>query len=60
MSSTDSEVIEAAEALGDALAAEKEDIDRMEFSGLVTRCNQAIEQEIGVDYGSICSDDDCC
>jgi len=60
MSTTESEVIEAAESLGDALAAEKEEIDRTEFFGLVSRCNQAIEQEIGIDYGSVCGDDECC
>ncbi|MEF8881775.1 MAG: halo-CC-star protein HcsS [Halapricum sp.] len=59
MSTTESEVMSAAEALGDALAEEKEELDRTEFFGLVMRCNQAIEQEIGVDYGSICSDDSC-
>lgn len=59
MSTSESEVLSAAEAVGDALAAEKEDLDRTEFFGLVMRCNQAIEQEIGVDYGSVCSDNSC-
>ncbi|MFW5978395.1 MAG: halo-CC-star protein HcsS [Halohasta sp.] len=59
MSATESEVLSVAEALGDALAEEKSDLDRTEFFGLVMRCNQAIEQEIGVDYGSICSDNSC-
>mgnify|MGYP000453348968 CR=1 FL=1 len=57
---TESEVIEAAEAFGDALSAEQEESDRTEFFGLVMRCNQAIEQEIGIDYGSVCGDDECC
>jgi hypothetical protein len=56
MSTSESEVLTAAEA---ALAAEKEDLDRTEFFGLAMRCNQAIEQEIGVDYGAVCSDNSC-
>lgn len=60
LSTSESDVLEAAETLGDALVEEREDLDRTEFFGLVTRCNQAIEQEIGVDYGSVCGDDDCC
>ncbi|MEF8821262.1 MAG: halo-CC-star protein HcsS [Halovenus sp.] len=60
MSTIESDVIEAAEAFGDALAAEKDDLDRTEFFGLVMRCNKAIEQEIGIDYGSVCGDDECC
>ncbi|EMA40238.1 halo-CC-star protein HcsS [Halobiforma nitratireducens] len=59
MSDTESDVMTAAEALGDALAAEKDTCDESEFFGLVMRCNQAIGQEIGVDYGAVCSDDSC-
>jgi len=59
MSTSESEVLAAAESLGDALAAEKADLDRTEFFGLATRCNQAIEQEIGIDYGAVCSDNSC-
>jgi len=58
--STAPDVVEAAEQLGDALADEKADLDRTEFFDLVIRCNQAIERETGIDYGSVCSDDDCC
>ncbi|WP_193588492.1 halo-CC-star protein HcsS [Halalkaliarchaeum desulfuricum] len=60
MTTAESDVLEAAEAFGDALAAEQEDLDRKRFFGLVMRCNQAIEQEIGIDYGAVCGDDSCC
>lgn len=60
LTTTESEVLEAAERFGDALAAEKEGMDRKRFFGLVMRCNQAIEEEIGVDYGAVCGDDECC
>ncbi|MDZ7850105.1 MAG: halo-CC-star protein HcsS [Halodesulfurarchaeum sp.] len=60
MSENGSAVIAAAEDLGDALAAEREELGRVEFFDLVMRCNQAIERETGIDYGSVCSDDGCC
>lgn len=60
MSTSEADVLEAAETFGDALVDEKDDLDKTEFFGLVMQCNQAIEQEIGIDYGSVCGEDDCC
>ena len=59
---TDEEVVAAAEALGEELAAAKESSSEFAFTTVVTQCNEAIGDETGVDYGSVCGadDDGCC
>ena len=59
---TDDEVVAAAEALGEELAAAKESSSEFAFTNMVMQCNEAIGDETGVDYGSVCGDDDdsCC
>ncbi|OYR69868.1 halo-CC-star protein HcsS [Halorubrum ezzemoulense] len=59
---TDEEVVAAAEALGEELAAAKESSSEFAFTTMVMQCNEAIGDETGVDYGSVCGDDDdgCC
>lgn len=59
---TDEEVVAAAEALGGELAAAKESSSEFAFTTMVMQCNEAIGDETGVDYGSVCGDDDdgCC
>ena len=59
---TDEEVVAAAEALGEELAAAKASSSEFEFTTVVTQCNEAIGDETGVDYGSVCGadDDGCC
>lgn len=60
LSSTESDVLTAAERLGDALAEAKEESNRETFDSILLECNQEIKQELGVDYGEVCSDDSCC
>ena len=60
---TDDEVVAAAELLGEELAAAKESSSEFAFTTMVMECNEAIGDEIGIDYGSVCGaddDDGCC
>ena len=57
---TDEEVVAAAEALGEELAAAKESSSEFAFTTMVMQCNEVISDETGVDYGSVCGTDDCC
>jgi len=60
---TDDEVVAAAESLGEELATAKESSSEFAFTTMmVMQCNEAIGDETGVDYGSVCGadDDGCC
>ncbi|WP_050032225.1 halo-CC-star protein HcsS [Halorubrum halophilum] len=59
---TDDEVVTAAESLGEELAAAKESSSEFAFTTMVMQCNEAIGDETGIDYGSVCGadDDGCC
>ncbi|MFD1571848.1 halo-CC-star protein HcsS [Halorubrum laminariae] len=59
---TDDEVVAAAEALGEELAAAKKSSSEFAFPTMVMQCNEAIGDETGIDYGSVCGGDDdgCC
>ncbi|MFC7186731.1 halo-CC-star protein HcsS [Halorubrum yunnanense] len=58
---TDDEVVAAAAALGEELAAAKESSSESAFTTMVMQCNEAIGEETGIDYGSVCgADDGCC
>ena len=57
---TDEEVVAAAEALGEELAAVKTESSEFTFTRTVRQCNEAIGDETGIDYGSVCGDDGCC
>ena len=59
---TDDEVVAAAEALGEELAAAKGSSSEFAFTTMVMQCNEAIGDETGIDYGSVCGadDDSCC
>ena len=59
---TDDEVAAAAESLGEELSAAKESSSEFAFTTMVMQCNEAIGDETGIDYGSVCGDDDggCC
>jgi hypothetical protein len=58
----DDEVVAAAEALGEELAAAKESTSEFAFTTMVMQCNEAIGDETGLDYGGVCGvdDDGCC
>ena len=61
MSTTDDEVLAAAEELGKELRTAQQEQSQFEFNPLLMRCNDAIGREIGIDYGSACgAGDDCC
>ncbi len=59
---TDEAVVAAAESLGKELATAKESSSEFAFTTMVMQCNEAIGDETGVDYGSVCGadDDGCC
>lgn len=54
LSATDQDVIEAAETLGEELAAAQEETTPFEFDSILMQCNEAISQRTGIDYGSAC------
>lgn len=60
MSTTDEEVLAAAEAFGEELAESQSDGASSEFEKLLSEYNDAISEATGLNYGSICSTDDCC
>lgn len=60
LSVTDDEVLAAAEELSDELQAARRESNRPEFNALLLQCNDAITEEIGVDYSSACDAGDCC
>ncbi|WP_224214939.1 halo-CC-star protein HcsS [Natrinema longum] len=60
MSATDEEVLAAAEAFGEELAASQSDGDSSEFETVLEAYNDAITEATGLNYGSVCSTDDCC
>jgi hypothetical protein len=60
LSTTDDDVLAAAEELGEELRNAQQESTQFEFDSLLVRCNDAITAEIGVDYGSACDTDDCC
>ena len=58
LSTTDDDVLAAAEALGEELRTAQQ--ESTEFDSLLMQCNDVITEEIGVDYGDACDTDDCC
>ena len=59
---TDEAVLAAAETLGEELAAANDESSEFAFTTMVMQCNEAISDETGIDYGSVCGadDDGCC
>lgn len=60
LSTANEEVLAAAEELGDELRNAQQESSQFEFNSLLLRCNDAITEELGVDYSSACDTDDCC
>lgn len=54
LSTTDEDVLSAAEALGDELAAMQSDVDDFEFETVLRQCNEAISEGTGIQYGDAC------
>ncbi|EMA17985.1 halo-CC-star protein HcsS [Haloarcula argentinensis] len=60
LSTTDGDVLDAAEALGEELAAMQSDADDFEFETVLKQCNEAISEETGIQYDDVCDTGDCC
>ena len=61
MSPSDDEVLAAAEALGKDLDVAQLEATAAEFESLLIECNEAISDEIGLNYGDVCgAGSDCC
>ena len=58
-SETYQQFVAVAKALGEELATAKESSSEFVFTNLVMQCNEAIGDEIGIDYGSACAEDSC-
>ncbi|MFC7164742.1 halo-CC-star protein HcsS [Halospeciosus flavus] len=60
LSATDEEVLAAAEAFGEELAESQPDGASAEFETMLKEYNDVISEATGLNYGSVCSTDDCC
>jgi len=60
LSTTDEDVLDAAEALGEELAAMQSDVDDFEFETVLIQCNEAISEKTGIQYDDACDTGDCC
>ena len=61
MSTTESDVLAAAESLGEALADTQAESTESEFEPLLEQCNEAISNTTGVEYDEVCeTSSDCC
>ena len=54
LSASDEDVLAAAEALGEELAAANADASEFQFTTMLRQCNEAITEETGVEYGQVC------
>ncbi len=54
LSTTDEEVVAAAEAFAEELAAVQSESTAFQFNSTLMQCNEAISQQIGIQYGSAC------
>ncbi|SIS18048.1 halo-CC-star protein HcsS [Natronorubrum thiooxidans] len=60
LSATDEAVLAAAEAFGEELADSRSDTVSSELETILLEYNDAISEEIGLEYGSVCGAGDCC
>jgi hypothetical protein len=61
LSTSDDEVLIAAETLGKELDLVQSETTADEFESLLIECNKSINDEIGLEYGDICdAGSDCC
>jgi len=60
LSTTDEAVLAAAEDLGTELRTAQQDRDQFQFNSILVQCNEAISQQIGIQYGSACGAGDGC
>ena len=60
LTTTQSDVLTAAERFGEALAEAKTESSGAEYESVLEACNRELERELGIDYGAVCGDDGCC
>jgi len=61
LSASEDDVLAAAEALGEDLDIAQSEATAAEFESLLIECNEAISDEIGLEYGDVCdAGSDCC
>lgn len=60
LSTTDEDVLRAAEALGAELAAAQSEMTDFEFETILMQCNEAISEETGIQYGDACGAGESC
>ena len=60
MSTTDEDVLDAAEALGAELTQTQSEATESEFETILEQCNEAISEEIGIQYDDACDTGGCC
>ncbi len=61
LSASDEVVLAAAEALGNDLDVAQSEATAAEFELLLVECNEAISDQIGLEYGDVCgAGSDCC
>ncbi|ERG98957.1 MAG: hypothetical protein J07HQX50_00099 [Haloquadratum sp. J07HQX50] len=61
LSTSDDEVLAAAEALGKDLDVAQSEATAAEFESLLVECNEAINDGMGLEYGEVCgAGSDCC
>ena len=59
LSTSNEDVLAAAETLGEELAAVESDISEFEFTTTLRQCNETITEETGVEYGQACGAGGC-
>ena len=60
MSTTDEDVLEAAEALSDELTQIQSEATESEFETILAECTEAISEETGIRYDDACDTGGCC
>ena len=60
LSTTDEDVLTAAEALGAELAVAQSETTDFEFETILMQCNEAISEETGIQYGDACGNSGSC
>lgn len=60
MSTTDEDVLEAAKALGEELTQTQSETTESECETIPEECNEAISEEIGIQYDDACDTGGCC
>lgn len=61
LSASDEAVLDAAESLGEALLSAQTDSSQSDFESTLVDCNEAISNELGIEYGEVCeAGSDCC